>query len=93
MNEYGLSEDTEAAKEHMRKLIETIWKKMNKERVENSLFANSLVDAAFNLARVSPCHYQYGDRHSAPNELSRKQVSSVIIEPISLETKQKEVFS
>ncbi|KAF2284872.1 hypothetical protein GH714_031676 [Hevea brasiliensis] len=82
MNDNGLSE--ELASKQMRNLIDEIWKKMNKERVENSIFAKPFIETAFNLARTAHCTYQYGDGHSAPDERSRKRVLSVIIEPLSL---------
>ncbi|XP_012084664.1 isoprene synthase, chloroplastic isoform X2 [Jatropha curcas] len=82
MNDNGVTE--EVAKQHVRNLIDETWKKMNKERIENSILAKPFVETAFNLARIAHCIYQYGDGHSAPDERSKKRVASVIIEPLSL---------
>nr|AMB57287.1 plastid terpene synthase [Osmanthus fragrans] len=82
MQENGVSE--EVARGYIRSLIDDNWKMMNKELVSNSLFSNSFIEIAINLARISQCHYQYGNAHSDPNDITRNRVLSVIIEPIQL---------
>ncbi|CAA3014355.1 isoprene synthase, chloroplastic-like [Olea europaea subsp. europaea] len=82
MHENGVSE--EVARRYIRNLIDDNWKMMNKELVSNSLFSNSFIEIAINLARISQCHYQHGNAHSDPNDITRNRVLSVIIEPIQL---------
>ncbi|CAA2994324.1 isoprene synthase, chloroplastic-like [Olea europaea subsp. europaea] len=82
MHENGVSE--EVARRYIRSLIDDNWKMMNKELVSNSLFSNSFIEIAINLGRISQCHYQHGNAHSDPNDITRNRVLSVIIEPIQL---------
>ncbi|KAK6919436.1 Terpene synthase, N-terminal domain [Dillenia turbinata] len=84
MNERGDSE--EGARKYLRGIIDETWKKMIKERNNGgSALPKAFIDMAINLARVCHCIYQYGDGHGAPNSRSRKQILSLIIEPVQLE--------
>nr|GMC70530.1 isoprene synthase, chloroplastic-like [Ipomoea batatas] len=81
MNETGLSE--ELAREHIDKLIDECFKKMNKQLVaSNSPFEKSFTETAINLARIALCQYQYGDAHSDPDVRARNQIESIIISPV-----------
>ncbi|KAF9663313.1 hypothetical protein SADUNF_Sadunf17G0027200 [Salix dunnii] len=80
MRTKGISE--ELATESVMNLIDETWKKMNKEKLGDSLFAKQFVETAINLARQSHCTYHNGDAHTSPDELTRKRVLSVITEPI-----------
>ncbi|KAJ6289898.1 hypothetical protein OIU78_025754 [Salix suchowensis] len=80
MRTKGISE--ELATESVMNLIDETWKKMNKEKLGDSLFAKHFVETAINLARQSHCTYHNGDAHTSPDELTRKRVLSVITEPI-----------
>ncbi|KAL2524607.1 terpene synthase 02 [Abeliophyllum distichum] len=82
MHENGVTE--EVAREHLTSLIDENWKMMNKELVSNSLFDKSFIEIAINLARIAQCHYQYGNAHSDPNDVSKNWILSVIIDPIQL---------
>nr|QWQ79574.1 TPS16 [Juglans sigillata] len=78
----GTSLSEEHARKHLSNLAETTWKKLNKERVFNRLFGESLVETAINLARIAKCTYQYGDGHGAPDVRAKNRILSLIIEPI-----------
>ncbi|KAG5551790.1 hypothetical protein RHGRI_010019 [Rhododendron griersonianum] len=81
MHKTGLSE--EEARKHIRKLIDEAWKKMSKERVAvDSPFEKPFIETTINVARMSECTYQNGDRHGAPDNQAKNRVLSVIIEPI-----------
>ncbi|CAA3014353.1 isoprene synthase, chloroplastic-like [Olea europaea subsp. europaea] len=82
MHEKSVSE--EVAREYIKSLIDENWKMINKELVSNSIFSKSFIEIAINLARIAQCHYQYGNAHSDPNDITRNRVLSVIIEPIQL---------
>lgn len=84
MRETGSS--NEDARANIQKLIDQNWKVLNKEitTYNNAIFGKPFIRISCNLARVAICQYQYGDAHSAPSDVSRNQVKSVIIEPISL---------
>ncbi|KAG5226576.1 chloroplast isoprene synthase [Salix suchowensis] len=80
MRTKGISE--ELATESVMNLIDETWKKMNKEKLGDSLFAKHFVETTINLARQSHCTYHNGDTHTSLDELTRKRVLSVITEPI-----------
>ncbi|MED6213260.1 Tricyclene synthase tps4, chloroplastic [Stylosanthes scabra] len=82
MRENGVSE--ECAHKYINNLLDETWKKMNKDRVTNSPFSNSLTETAMNLARISQCTYQYGDAHGAPDASAKNRIRSLIIEPLVL---------
>ncbi|KAL2474208.1 Tricyclene synthase [Forsythia ovata] len=86
MHENGVSE--KVAREYLTSLIDENWKLMNKELVSNSLFNKSFIEIAINLARISQCHYQYGNAHSDPNDVTKNRVLWVIIDPIQLKIQQ-----
>ncbi|XP_019194049.1 PREDICTED: isoprene synthase, chloroplastic-like isoform X1 [Ipomoea nil] len=82
MNETGLSE--EQAREHISKLIDESFKKMNKQLIaaSTSPFEKSFTETAINLARIALCQYQYGDAHSDPDVRAKDQIASIIISPV-----------
>ncbi|XP_022852505.1 isoprene synthase, chloroplastic-like [Olea europaea var. sylvestris] len=82
MHEKSVSE--EVAREYIKSLIDENWRMINKELVSSSIFSKSFIEIAINLARIAQCHYQYGNAHSDPNDITRNRVLSVIIEPIQL---------
>ncbi|KAL2547805.1 terpene synthase 02 [Forsythia ovata] len=77
MHENGVSE--EVAREYITNLIDENWKMMNKELVSNSLFDKSFLEITVNLARIAQCHYQYGNAHSDPNDVTRNRVLSCLL--------------
>ncbi|WJX73075.1 hypothetical protein P8452_56896 [Trifolium repens] len=76
MNETGANE-VEAHK-HVKSMMCTMWKKMNKE-AHNSSFSQSFIDTSINLARMALCMYQHGDGHTIQGGSSvvRASVQSV----------------
>ncbi|KAJ6908438.1 hypothetical protein NC651_018760 [Populus alba x Populus x berolinensis] len=50
---------------HVRNLIDENRKKLNKERLDDSLLAKPFIESAFNFARQAHCAYQNGDGHSS----------------------------
>nr|WHL34555.1 terpene synthase 9 [Aquilegia yabeana] len=83
MHETGASE--EAAREHIKYLINEAWKKMNKARVANYAFLDEpFISSAPNLARQAQCVYQYGDGHGIPDQETKDRIKSLFIEPIPL---------
>ncbi|PIA45591.1 hypothetical protein AQUCO_01600063v1 [Aquilegia coerulea] len=83
MHETGASE--EAAREHIKYLINEAWKKMNKARVANYAFLDEpFISSAPNLVRQAQCMYQYGDGHGIPDQETKDRIKSLFIEPIPL---------
>ncbi|PIA50857.1 hypothetical protein AQUCO_01200259v1 [Aquilegia coerulea] len=80
MSENGVSE--EVAREYIGNLINDLWKKMNKDRLDTSLFSKTFVGVVVNLARMAQCMYQYGDGHGVPDQETKDIVFSLLIEPI-----------
>ncbi|KAK9116364.1 hypothetical protein Sjap_015311 [Stephania japonica] len=81
MKETGVSE--EVAREYIKHLIGEIWKKLNKERVDYSLFSKPFIGTAVNLARMAQCMYQYGDGHGDSEGHTKNKVLSLLVEPLS----------
>ncbi|KAG7981065.1 hypothetical protein I3843_05G213200 [Carya illinoinensis] len=82
MNDTGASE--EVAREYIRSLISTTWKKFNEERAANSPFSEPFVEIAMNLARMAQCMYEHGDGHGIGNHETKDRVLALLIHPISL---------
>ncbi|XP_022877996.1 trans-alpha-bergamotene synthase-like isoform X2 [Olea europaea var. sylvestris] len=82
MKDTGCSE--EDAREYIKYLIDVTWKKINKEILMNSP-CKDFAGTAMNLARTSQCMYQYGDGFGVPHLETKRNIISLIIEPISLQ--------
>ncbi|XVF17076.1 hypothetical protein REPUB_Repub10bG0086800 [Reevesia pubescens] len=80
MHESGASE--EEAREHIRKLIDATWKKINEDRISKSPFSKMFIEIAMNLARVSQCMYQNGDGHGIEDGETKDRVLSLFVHPI-----------
>ncbi|KAJ7949840.1 Terpene_synth domain-containing protein [Quillaja saponaria] len=74
----------EEAREHVMSLIQTTWKKMNKELVSSSPFCEAFKQVAANLGRMAQCIYQHGDGHTVPDPVTIDNISSLFIHPIPL---------
>ncbi|XVF58710.1 hypothetical protein PTKIN_Ptkin07bG0087900 [Pterospermum kingtungense] len=81
MNDTGASE--EKAREHVRKLIDKTWKKMNRDGIAKSPFSRAFIEICMNLGRTSQCMYQYGDGHAIEHEETKDRVLSLVVQPIS----------
>jgi (-)-alpha-terpineol synthase len=79
MNETGANE-VEAHK-HVKSMMCTMWKKMNKE-AHNSSFSQSFIDTSINLARMALCIYQHGDGHTIQGPKIQNRILSLIFQPI-----------
>ncbi|KAG8482921.1 hypothetical protein CXB51_024326 [Gossypium anomalum] len=82
MNESGASE--EEARDHIRKLIDAAWKKMNEDQMAKSPFSHTFIEVAMNLARISLLMYQNGDGHAIEDKETKDRVLSLFVNPISL---------
>ncbi|XVF88968.1 hypothetical protein PTKIN_Ptkin19aG0094000 [Pterospermum kingtungense] len=80
MNDSGASE--EEACEHIRKLIDATWKKINESQISKSCFSEKFIEVCMNLARLSQCLYQYGDGHGIEDGETKDRVFSLIVHPI-----------
>ncbi|KAK7271346.1 hypothetical protein RJT34_27159 [Clitoria ternatea] len=79
MIESGASEAE--AREHVKSLMSTIWKKMNKE-VQNSSFPQSFIDIAVNFPRMALSFYQFGDGYTDQDiETTNRGVPSLVLQP------------
>ncbi|XP_058728355.1 terpene synthase 10-like [Vicia villosa] len=85
VNETGASEIE--AREHVKSMIYTIWKKMNKEEC-NSPFSKSFIDIAINLGRMALFMYQHGDGHSIQDSEIQNRIQLLIWKPIPIISKE-----
>ncbi|KAG5625401.1 hypothetical protein H5410_010619 [Solanum commersonii] len=84
MNEKGVSE--EEAREHIRFLIKETWELMNSSaHKENSLFSETFVEIAKNIARTAHCMYLKGDSHGIQNTDIKSSISNILFHPITME--------
>ncbi|XP_045799686.1 terpene synthase 10-like [Trifolium pratense] len=81
MNETGANEVE--AHEHVKSMMFTMWKKMNKEAHDSS-FSQSFIDTSINLARMALCMYQHGDGHTVQCPKIQDRIISLIFQPISM---------
>ncbi|XP_042490882.1 alpha-terpineol synthase, chloroplastic-like [Macadamia integrifolia] len=84
MHQTGASEDV--AREHIRHMIDEMWKKLNKEVIisDESLLPQHFIRTTINLVRISLFIYQYGDGHATIDNESKNQITSLFFEPIPL---------
>ncbi|XP_042981933.1 myrcene synthase, chloroplastic-like [Carya illinoinensis] len=83
MNDFGASE--EDAREYIKFLIGTMWKKFNKERTAgNSPFSEAFIEIAMNLARMAQYMYQHGDGHGVEDRETKNRVLALFIHPITV---------
>ncbi|KAF2283045.1 hypothetical protein GH714_043064 [Hevea brasiliensis] len=86
MHESGASEA--AAREHIHYLISEAWKKINEYQIGNTaVFSQTFIRMAMNLARMSQCIYQHEDGFGAQNLQTKNRVISLLVEPVSLASK------
>ena len=79
MNETGASE-VEAC-EHIKSMMCTLWKKINKE-AHNSSFSQSLIDTILGLVRIALCIYHHGDSYTFQDHEAKSGILSLVIQPI-----------
>ncbi|MBA0755202.1 hypothetical protein Gogos_021268, partial [Gossypium gossypioides] len=81
MHESGASEE---AREHIRKLIDSTWKKINEDQMAKLPFSRKFIEITKKIARVSLLMYQNGDGHGIENEETKDRVLSLFVHPIFL---------
>lgn len=81
MNETGASEVE--AREYIKSMIFTLWKKMNKE-THTSSFSEGFKDSIINLTRMSLCMYQHGDGHTIQDSQIQNHVMLLIFKNIPI---------
>ncbi|KHG08606.1 Myrcene synthase, chloroplastic [Gossypium arboreum] len=82
MNESGASE--EEAREHMWKLIDAAWKKMNEDQMTISPLPRKFIEMAMNHARVALMIYQKDDGFGIEDNEIKDKVLSLFVHPIVL---------
>nr|WBW04452.1 terpene synthase [Ficus pandurata] len=82
MHEVGASE--EEARQHIKFLINEVWKQMNEDRVAEPRFSQTFIEIATNLARMAQCMYQHGDGHGIQDRETKDRVLSLLVNPIPL---------
>ncbi|MFQ6641316.1 hypothetical protein Gotur_015499 [Gossypium turneri] len=82
MYESGASE--EEAREHIWKLIDAEWKKMNKDQMTESLFSRKFFERAINHARVALMIYRKDDGFGIEGNEFKDKVLSLFVHPIIL---------
>ncbi|XP_074298487.1 alpha-farnesene synthase-like [Silene latifolia] len=74
----------EMARLHVKKMISDTWKNINEELLSASSNQQSYVNLVINIARVFQFVYREGDGFSVPDKDTRKQIKSILIEPLQL---------
>ncbi|XP_011090121.1 (+)-epi-alpha-bisabolol synthase-like [Sesamum indicum] len=82
MHDTGCCE--EDSRSFIKNLIESTWKKINKDILMNHDYSKDFIKASINFARISQCMYQYGDGHGIPDRESKARILALLIEPIPL---------
>ena len=80
MNQTGASEKD--AREYLKSLISTAWKKLNEERVASSPFCQTFIEILVNLARMGHFMYQNGDGFGVANRQTKDSILSLLTQPI-----------
>lgn len=86
MNETGAPEAD--AREHVKRMIYSTWKMMNKE-VRNSTYNQSFLDIVENVPRTALFYYQYEDGYTTQDPETTSRLSSLIMQPIPVEDSDK----
>ncbi len=74
----------EIARKHIEGMINKTWKKINGQCFNQLLMLQSFVNIATNSARVAHCLYQYGDGFGVKDRSTRKNIVSLLVEPLML---------
>ncbi|OMO62869.1 hypothetical protein CCACVL1_22598 [Corchorus capsularis] len=74
----------EEARDHVKEMISTSWKKINEEIVHNS-FPQVIVKLSKNMARTAQCMYQHGDGVGTSTGVTKDCIVSSILKPIPIQ--------
>ncbi|GMJ06375.1 terpene synthase 10 [Hibiscus trionum] len=80
MTETGVSK--EEAMEHVRRLLQSSWKKLNEESLKSSM-PRSMTNMCLNMARTSHCLYRHGDRIGTSSGATKDLLMSLIVQTIN----------
>ncbi|EOY24797.1 Myrcene synthase, chloroplastic, putative [Theobroma cacao] len=83
VNDLGTSLIQEARR-HIWKLIDATWRRMNEERIADSLFPRPFIQIAVNLARTAQFMYQHHDGYGVEDGETKERVLSLFVNPIPL---------
>lgn len=86
MNEKG-NVSEEETREHIRFLIKETWELMNSAEKENSLFCETFIGIAKNIARTAHCMYLKGDSHGIQNTDVKSSISKILFDPVTIPNK------
>ncbi|KAG9441574.1 hypothetical protein H6P81_017428 [Aristolochia fimbriata] len=82
MHETGVS--GEAAREHIKDLIQEAWKKLNKELVCDSPLPRAFVEATMHTARTFHGFYQFGDGFASNRDITTAKFKKLLVEPLPI---------
>ena len=74
----------EIAQKHVEDMINKCWKKINGQCFNQLPMLQSFVNIATNNARVAHSLYQYGDGFGIQDRDTRKNIVSLLVEPLVL---------
>lgn len=81
MQENNVTE--EVARKHIRRLVVSAWKKMNKLSINQSLVLREFVKCTINIARVAQFIYHKRDGFGVQDRGTKDHVVALLIEPFA----------
>ncbi|KAL5972845.1 hypothetical protein ACLOJK_039651 [Asimina triloba] len=84
MQDANVSESV--AREHIKGLIVSTWKKMNEEAGSHPSLPEQFIKMALNVARMAHCVYLHGDGHSFPDRDMKDRLKQLVVEPVPSDT-------
>ncbi|KAF5188255.1 Terpene synthase [Thalictrum thalictroides] len=81
MKQTGVSE--EQARQHVKGLVRSYWKKLNEESVK-SILPKSMIEMIINMVRTAQCIFEHGDGIGTSHGTTKDTAISLFVEPISI---------